>query len=77
MLLFFDSLTAIGNVSFPLREFTDWPEDKIEKHSLELLALVGLDENSAKKLPAHLSGGMRKRVGLARALVFKAKNYVL
>jgi phospholipid/cholesterol/gamma-HCH transport system ATP-binding protein len=65
----FDSLTVAQNVAFPLRQHTDFDGDKIRETVLARLAEVGLPESVARKKPAELSGGMRKRVGLARALV--------
>jgi phospholipid/cholesterol/gamma-HCH transport system ATP-binding protein len=65
----FDSLTVAQNVAFPLRQHTDYDSDKIRETVLARLAEVGLPESVARKKPAELSGGMRKRVGLARALV--------
>ena len=64
----FDSLTARGNVSFPLREFTKLSEAEVIAQTSELLLSVGIKEESFDKLPSELSGGMRKRVGLARGL---------
>jgi len=64
----FDSLTAFENVAFPLREFTSLNASEIEKKVDELLVSVGIKLESYHKLPSELSGGMRKRVGLARAL---------
>jgi phospholipid/cholesterol/gamma-HCH transport system ATP-binding protein len=64
----FDSLTAFGNVAFPLREFTDLNEGQVAVRVAELLTSVGIAQESFYKLPSELSGGMRKRVGLARAL---------
>ena len=64
----FDSLSAYENVAFPLREFTDFSEQEIEERVYGLLESVGINLKSFFKLPSELSGGMRKRVGLARAL---------
>jgi phospholipid/cholesterol/gamma-HCH transport system ATP-binding protein len=63
----FDSITVGENVAFPLRRHTDWPESKIREVAKARLADVGL-ENDFDKMPADLSGGMRKRAGLARAM---------
>lgn len=64
----FDFLTSYENVAFPLREFTDMNEKEIYDKVMGLLASVGISEVAAKRLPSELSGGMRKRVGLARGL---------
>lgn len=64
----FDSFTAEENVAFPLREFTKLSEKEIIERVDGLLISVGIKPESFKKLPSELSGGMRKRVGLARAL---------
>jgi phospholipid/cholesterol/gamma-HCH transport system ATP-binding protein len=64
----FDSMTVYENVSFPLREHSQLTEAEIRKRVTEKLSLVGL-ENVEDRYPAALSGGMRKRVGLARAIV--------
>jgi phospholipid/cholesterol/gamma-HCH transport system ATP-binding protein len=64
----FDSLTVIQNVAFPLKEHTDKKPDEIQRMVMEKVAEVGLPNEALQKRPAELSGGMRKRVGLARAL---------
>jgi phospholipid/cholesterol/gamma-HCH transport system ATP-binding protein len=64
----FDSMTVGENVSFPLREHSKLSEAEIRTRVEEKLAIVGLYE-VVDKYPAELSGGMRKRVGLARAIV--------
>ena len=64
----FDSLTVGDNVAFPLRRHTKLPESEIRHRAQEKLASVGL-EHEFDKMPADLSGGMRKRAGLARAMV--------
>ncbi len=63
-----DSMTVYDNVAFPLRERTKLKEDVIEKKVNESLAQVGLG-GMGYKYPAEVSGGMKKRAGLARALV--------
>ena len=64
----FDSMTIGQNVAFPLREHGKANQQEIDEIVLSRLAEVGLPESVVKKKPAELSGGMRKRVGLARAL---------
>ncbi|MCK6594808.1 MAG: ABC transporter ATP-binding protein [Bacteriovoracaceae bacterium] len=64
----FDSMTTIENVAFPLKEFSKLTLSEISEKSQHLLTAVGLKSESFNKLPSELSGGMRKRVGLARAL---------
>ena len=63
----FDSITVAENVAFPLRRHTDWAEDKIGERVKQVLEQVGLDGDE-NTMPADLSGGMRKRAGLARAM---------
>ena len=63
----FNSMSVADNVALPLREHTDLPEETIEIMVKIKLELVGLREHADKK-PAMLSGGMKKRAGLARAL---------
>jgi phospholipid/cholesterol/gamma-HCH transport system ATP-binding protein len=64
----FDSLSTAENVAYPLREHTDLTDDAIHERVVGLLGHVGLGEEVLPKLPSELSGGMRKRVGIARAL---------
>jgi phospholipid/cholesterol/gamma-HCH transport system ATP-binding protein len=63
----FDSLSAGENVAYPIREHFRLPEEEIQQIVSEKLRLVGL-EGVEEKMPAELSGGMKKRVGLARAI---------
>ena len=63
-----DSMTVFDNVAFPLREKTESTVTEIKKKVEERLEQVGLGEMGGK-LPAELSGGMKKRAGLARALI--------
>ena len=64
----FDSLSIADNIAFPLREHTRIPETEIGRIVQSLLAEVGLPRSVSNKKPVQLSGGMRKRAGLARAL---------
>ncbi|MBO0696803.1 MAG: ATP-binding cassette domain-containing protein [Zavarzinella sp.] len=64
----FDSLSVYENVAYPLRALHTLAESDIRDRVLARLKEVGLPENATAKAPAELSGGMRKRVGLARAL---------
>ena len=64
----FDSMNVEANVKFPLDILTDTPEDEKLDRVNFCLERVGL-ENVNKKMPAELSGGMKKRVGIARAIV--------
>lgn len=68
----FDSMTVFENVAFPLREHTDMKEEEIARSVREKLELVNLP-NSEHLMPVDLSGGMRKRVGLARSIVLDPK----
>lgn len=66
----FDSINCFENVAFPLRYFTDFSEERIRKEvheAFKRVQLSGIDELST----AELSGGMRKRVGLARAIILR------
>jgi phospholipid/cholesterol/gamma-HCH transport system ATP-binding protein len=65
----FDSLTVFENVAYPLREHTDLTEDEIEQRVREKIQFVDLEPDEVlEKLPSELSGGMRKRVGIARGM---------
>src|SRR5215471_18726158 len=66
----YDSLTIEENVGFPLRRHSSLSDEESRKRVRELLASVGMEED-AHKLPGELSGGMQKRVGLARALALE------
>ena len=66
----FDSMTAGENVAFPLRQHTRLSEREIGRVVTQKLALVGMP-GCAAKYPSELSGGMRKRVGLARAIALE------
>ena len=68
----FDSLTVEQNVMFPLSMFTKWSFKKKLERVNEVLARVNLIDTN-KKFPAELSGGMKKRVGIARAIVLNPK----
>lgn len=68
----FDSLTVEENVAYPLRENTKMPENEIRDmvaRNLELVGLPGIED----KMPSDLSGGMKKRVGLARAMAMNPR----
>jgi phospholipid/cholesterol/gamma-HCH transport system ATP-binding protein len=69
----FDFLTSFENVAFPLREFTKMNEAEIKDKVLGLLDSVGISREAAYRLPSELSGGMRKRVGLARGMALDPK----
>jgi len=66
----FDSMTVGDNVAFPLREHTSMKEAEIRRTVADRLASVGLT-GVEEKMPSELSGGMRKRVGLARAIAMR------
>jgi phospholipid/cholesterol/gamma-HCH transport system ATP-binding protein len=68
----FDSMTVFENVAFPLREHTEMTESEITRAVHEKLELVNLP-NTGHLMPVDLSGGMRKRVGLARAIILDPK----
>jgi phospholipid/cholesterol/gamma-HCH transport system ATP-binding protein len=66
-----DSCTVLDNVAFPLVEHTKLSKSEIRERVLEKLKILGLDPSVETKFPSELSGGMRKRVGLARALMLE------
>lgn len=68
----FDSMTVEQNVKFPLDMFTKWNYQKKIERVNDVLARVEL-EGTNKKFPSQISGGMKKRVGIARAIVLKPK----
>jgi phospholipid/cholesterol/gamma-HCH transport system ATP-binding protein len=70
----FDSMTVFENVAYPLREHTDLDDDAIEDRVREKLEFVDLAPDEVmEKLPAELSGGMKKRVGVARGMANNAE----
>jgi phospholipid/cholesterol/gamma-HCH transport system ATP-binding protein len=71
-----DSMTIRDNVAFPLREHTKLSEREIGEQVRKKLSDLGLDPQVESQFPSELSGGMRKRVGLARALMLDPKIVV-
>lgn len=67
----FSALNAFDNVAQPMRELRTLPEDLIRDAAMLKLAMVGIDPGQAQKMPSDLSGGMVKRVALARALALE------
>jgi len=72
----FDSLSVYENVAYPLREHTSLRERAIRERVVHFLSLVGLGDEVLPLLPSELSGGMRKRVGIARAVALRPR-YIL
>ncbi|MBS0469543.1 MAG: ABC transporter ATP-binding protein [Proteobacteria bacterium] len=64
----FSSQTIAENIQVPMREYLDMPQQLMNEIASMKLSMVGLPENAAVKYPSELSGGMKKRAGLARAL---------
>ncbi|MEO6321746.1 MAG: ATP-binding cassette domain-containing protein [Polaromonas sp.] len=65
----FSAFTVLENIAFPLRELKTLPSELIREAALVKLQMVGLPPDAADKMPSDLSGGMIKRVALARALI--------
>ena len=65
----FSAFTVLENIAFPLRELRTLPADLIRETAMVKLQMVGLEPDAADKMPSDLSGGMIKRVALARALI--------
>ncbi len=68
----FDSMTVAENVAFGLRRYHDLSESEIERRITEHLEIVGM-KGTENKMPSELSGGMKKRIGIARALIIQPK----
>jgi phospholipid/cholesterol/gamma-HCH transport system ATP-binding protein len=68
----FDALSVFENVAYPLREHMRWSEERIAQRVAESLAAVGLP-GVENKMPSELSGGMRKRVGVARGIALEPR----
>lgn len=64
----FSSLTVRENIQFPMREYLDMSEEAMDEMAIARLSMVGLKKETAERYPSELSGGMIKRVALARAL---------
>jgi phospholipid/cholesterol/gamma-HCH transport system ATP-binding protein len=68
-----DSINVLENVAFPLVEHTKLKKSEIRERVVHMLKELGLDETVLTKFPSELSGGMRKRVGMARALMLEPR----
>jgi phospholipid/cholesterol/gamma-HCH transport system ATP-binding protein len=65
----FSAFSVLDNIAFPLRELKSLPESLVMEAAMVKLQMVGLEAKHARKMPSELSGGMIKRVALARALI--------
>ncbi|MBM4175377.1 MAG: ABC transporter ATP-binding protein [Ignavibacteria bacterium] len=68
----YDSMSVEENLAFPLKKHTELSESEMRERIIEMLDMVGLKE-ALKKMPSELSGGMKKRIGLARSLILFPK----
>jgi phospholipid/cholesterol/gamma-HCH transport system ATP-binding protein len=68
----FDSMSIYENVAFPLREHARWEEERVAERVSTVLGLVGLD-GTQEKMPSEMSGGMKKRAALARAIALQPR----
>jgi phospholipid/cholesterol/gamma-HCH transport system ATP-binding protein len=73
----YDSLTVAQNVDFPLSRHADLSESERRDKVRDLLSSVGMSESEFEKMPSEISGGMQKRVGLARALALDPEILLL
>jgi phospholipid/cholesterol/gamma-HCH transport system ATP-binding protein len=73
----YDSLTVAQNVAFPLNRHADLAESERKDKVRDLLTSVGMNEGDFEKMPSEISGGMQKRVGLARALALDPEILLL
>jgi len=68
----FDSMTVFDNVAFPVREHTDLSRNAVRDRVMDRLSALGI-AGAAQKLPSQLSGGMQKRVAVARAMILESE----